>query len=251
MSAQEKKSKKIKATTLVVASLLSASTLTVLAIKADAQPTHDEFHSNNNAAAQRQAAIQKATTIQENPLGKAGALAIMSDPTNPAVKWFEHFDQTVVCYSKTEGEAATLTRPFNQEVERVQQWTDTAGKVAVKYKYLASVLRKIEVPSGFPGLKDYCDLTADWFADSAAVYDELIKPRRAARTMEELEDGLGGIKNKAEGLSEMQKKLRAMDISLRMKYGVHMREQEDPLTKYVKGNPTKDQIRSVGGNPTR
>ncbi|MBX9669877.1 MAG: hypothetical protein K2X93_19790 [Candidatus Obscuribacterales bacterium] len=250
MTAQEKRvSKKTQATiTLVVASLLSVTTLTVLAVKADAQPHHDEFHSNSNAA-QRQAAVQKATTVVENPLGKAGALAIMSDPTNPAVQWFEHFDQTVVCYMKTDAEAAILTRPFNQEVERVQHWTDTAGKVAVKYKYLASVLRKIEVPSGYPGLKDYCNLTADWYADSAEVYDELIKPRRAARTMEELDDGLNAIKNKAQGLAEMQKKLKQMDVSLRMQYGVHMREQEDALTKYVKG--TKEQIRSVGGNPSR
>ena len=235
---------------LVAAVVLTASSLGFAAVAA--QPMHDEFNSDGTReAAAAKERIRKATEVQENPMGKQGPLAMMSNPNDPVVRWFENFDQTVYSYSKTQSESAILTRGFNQEAERVQQWTDCARKVAVKYRYLAGVLRKLEFPPGSTDIRDYVNLVADWYADSASVYEDLIKPRPAAKTMEELEEGLDGIHNRAKGLKELNKRIYALDTDLRMKYHVHMRQQTDALQQFVKGNPTVEEIKRVGGQLPR
>lgn len=247
-----KDSKKIKkaAATLVAASLLAVASSNLNAFAAN--PSHEEFHSTGTKIdADRAAAIKKATTVQENPMGKQGPLAMMSNPNDPVVRWFEHLDEMVTVNSKTSAEVAILKRGFNQEVERVQEWSRTASRISGRYKYLALMLRNMQVPANSPGLKEYANLTADWFADSAAVYDELLKPRRAARTMEELTEGLQSVEDRAKGLNASHKQLLAMDMDLRLKYHVHMRQQTDALQRYVKTDATKEEIERVGGNVPR
>lgn len=247
-----------RGTILLLASLVALGTFTVVA-QADAQGNrssvrNEEFHSNSRPviSAPTKREPQPGEPGYENPLGKQGALAMMSNPNDPVVLWFEDFDNKVVAWSKTQYESTVLGRGFNQEAERVQQWTDTASKVVVKYRMLAQILRKMDVPPGKPGLREYCDLTADWYSDSADIYEDLIKPRKAAKTMEELEDGLDGIHNRAKGLKEQQANLRAMDMELRKSYHVHMRIYDDALQQFVKViDPAKQQQQGVGGNPPR
>ena len=43
------------------------------------------------------------------------------------------------------------------------------------------------VPGTLVGVKEYRDLTAGWYGDIASIYDELIRPRKAAHTMEEFD----------------------------------------------------------------
>ncbi len=240
-------------TSVVFASVLSAIVFNFAAIEAvAAQPHNEEFHSTGNAAdAARRAQIKRATTVPENPMGRAGANAIMSNTDDPAVRWFEEFDKTVVLNSKTSSERAILNRPLNQESERVQEWSTVAGRVSQKYKYLALVLRNVQVPPTCADLKEYAKLTADWFADSAAIYDDLLKPRRAAKTIEELEAGLNAIEQRAKAQKVMQTTLIGMDRDLRSKYHVHVRKEDDALQQYILGNPTKEEIKSVGGKLPR
>lgn len=251
-----KHSEKVKRTSaaFAVVSLLCATAFTFGAVEAvAAQPNHEEFHSDSGKeaaeAAARKEQIRRATSVPENPMGQAGAFAIMSNPDDPVVRWFEDFDKTVSLNSKTSQEVAILKRPFNQESERVSEWSSVAGKVASKYHYLAIVLKNMQYPPGKSDLKDYAKLTADWFADSAAIYDDLLKPRRAAKTQEELDAGLNGIAERAKALKEMNKTLLAMDMDLRKKYHVHTRTDTDPLQQYILGNPTAAQVKSVGGKP--
>lgn len=252
-----KHSNKLRRTsaTLAVVSLLCATAVTFGAVEAvAAQPTnHEEFHSDGGKAAAERAAqkeqIRRATTVPENPMGKAGAFAIMSNADDPVVKWFEDFDKTVFMNSKTSQEVVILQRPFNQESERVAEWSSVASKVASKYHYLAIVLKNMQYPPGKQDLKEFANLTADWYSDSASIYDDLLKPRRAAKTMEELDAGLNGIKDRAAALNKMQKQLLAMDMDLRSKYGVHVRKDTDALQKYILGNPTAAEVKSVGGKP--
>jgi hypothetical protein len=235
---------------LAVALVLTASSFGFAAVAA--QPNHEEFHSSGTPESAAAAArIKKATSVPENPLGKQGPMAMMSNQDDPVVRWFENLDRTIYCYAKTQSESAILTRGFNQESDRVQQWTETANKVAVKYRYLASVLRKLEFPPGATDLRDYTNLVADWYADSASIYEDLVKPRKAAKTMEELLEGLDSIHNRAKGLKALNERIYGLDIDLRMKYHVHMREQNDALQKYVKGNPTLEEIKRVGGQLPR
>ncbi|MDZ4835417.1 MAG: hypothetical protein SGJ27_16690 [Candidatus Melainabacteria bacterium] len=237
--------------TLVLVALLSATGLSVSGIEsAAAQSNHEEFHSNQSAEdAARKAQILRATTVPENPMGKAGPLAIMSNPNDPTVRWFEDFDKTVAASSKTSQEVTILKRPFNQESERVAEWSSVAAKVAGKYKYLAMVLKNMHTPPNKDDVRDFARLTAGWFADSAAIYDDLLKPRRAAKTQEELDAGLNAIYERAKALKAMQSDLLAMDMGLRKKYSVHTRTDTDPLQQYILGNPTAAEVKSVGGKP--
>jgi hypothetical protein len=252
---QGRYSKKMTRTTatFAVVSLLCATAFTFGAVEAvAAQPNHEEFHSDSGSkeaaeAAARKAQILRATTVPENPMGRAGSLAIMSNPDDPVVRWFEDLDKTVSMNSKTSQDVVILKRPFNQESERVAEWSSVAAKVASKYHYLAIVLRNMQYPPKCEDLKQYARLTADWFADSAAIYDELLKPRRAAKTQEELDAGLNGIKERATTLKEMNKTLLAMDMDLRKKYHVHTRTDTDPLQQYILGNPSAAEVKSVGG----
>lgn len=233
---------------LAVAAVMTASSFGFAAVAA--QPTHDEFHSSGSNSAEdaaMKARIKKATEVPENPLGKQGALAMMSNPNDPVVRWFENFDQMVFSHAKTQNESAILTRGFNQEAERVAEWTQTANKVAVKYRYLAGLLRKLEFPPGCTDIRDYVSLVADWYADSASIYEDLVKPRKAAKTMEELDEGLDAIHNRAKGLKALNSRIYGLDTELRMKYHVHMRQQTDALQQYVKGNPSNEEIKRVGG----
>lgn len=163
-----------------------------------------------------------------------GAFPADANPEDKAVKWFEKLDETIFAHKATAADRVILSRPFNQEAERVQQWTDKAAQVAKQYRQLAKTLKAMPVPDNMPGVKDYRDLTADWYDDVAAIYEDLIRPRAPARTMEELDALLDEIKARSQALAETNKNLKAMDVSLRKTYRVHLARYDDALQQYVR-----------------
>lgn len=191
-----------------------------------AEPTGHDFFGHNLPAPPK-------PNPQAGPNLGAGSLAMMSKLT-PATAWFENFDRTRYMQSPSKMDASILQRPFNQEAERVQEWTQVANKVSKNYRLLASIIRAMDVPPNHPGLKDYKDLTADWYADMAGVYEDLIRPRAPARTMEELEAQLNSVREHSVSLAHQGKTLHAMDLDLRKQYKVHVSEQSDALQQYVK-----------------
>src|SRR5271170_5641272 len=72
---------------------------------------------------------------------RQGSFPENSQSGNPTVKLFEKFDETIATHMETEAEHVVLSRPFNQEAERVHQWTDTATKLAKRYRELAKILK--------------------------------------------------------------------------------------------------------------
>ncbi len=157
-----------------------------------------------------------------------------SNSASATVKWFEKFDETVFSHKATEADRVILSRPFNQEAERVQQWTETASNVAKRYRVLAQSLKSMTVPGNMPGVKEYRDLTADWYSDAADIYEELIKPRPAAKTMEELDAAINDIKDRSHSLAQTNNNLKSMDMSLRRTYKVHLPRCDDALQQYVR-----------------
>lgn len=151
------------------------------------------------------------------------------------VKWFEKLDELVFSHKPSAADRVILSRPFNQEAERVQEWTETADKVAHNYRQLAKALHTLQVPSTICGAKEYKDLTADWYNDAAAIYEDLIRPRRPSKTIEELDETLLKIKQRAQSLSQTNANLKAMDLSLRKTYRIHLARQDDALQQYVRG----------------
>lgn len=163
-----------------------------------------------------------------------GSLAMMSHGS-PVVTWFEALDDRIQSLKPTQADRVILNRPFNREKERVEQWIQVARKIAKNYRLCSQTLKGMPVPNNAQGLKEYRDLTADWYLDVATVYEDLIKPRPAARTMEELEDALNEVKGRAQSLTKTSTSLKAMDISLRKQYSVHLARHDDALQQYVRG----------------
>src|SRR5437764_818792 len=58
-------------------------------------------------------------------------------PNSVASDWFKAFDTAVNSHKKNQTDATILSRPFNQEAERVSEWTATATKVSKNYRELA------------------------------------------------------------------------------------------------------------------
>ena len=184
-----------------------------------------------SAAAQKVAAM----TPDNNPALGAGSMAMMSK-ASPQLTWFENFDTTVFSLLPADQDKIILKRPFNQEAERVVKWTEVATKVAHNYRLLGKTLKNTTVPANSPALKEYQQLTADNYNDIASVYEDLVRPRTAARTMEELDAQLKEISDRADSIAQSGKALHAMDMHLRSTYNVHQARETDQLWAYVSGN---------------
>ncbi len=169
---------------------------------------------------------------EEKPI--QGSLAMMSRKT-PIVIWFESFDRTEYTMKASDSDRTLLNRPFDKKAERVEEWAQTANKVAKNYRLLASTIRQMDLPENAPGLKDYRNLSAGWYADVALLYEDMIRPRKPAKTIEELQGQVNEIDVRASQLAAQKKNLSQMDISLRKTYSVHMPEETDALQQYVKG----------------
>lgn len=160
----------------------------------------------------------------------------MDSDASPELTWFEKFDEVSFLGRPNDSERIILNMPFNQEQERVQRWTQTAANVAKRYRLTAQNLRKVQAPAGRADLDEYRTLRMEWFNDAAAVYEEMIKPRQPAQTIEELNEQLRQVKEQANSLGKMNISLLNSDHNLRRKYRVHNPKQSDKLTKYVTGD---------------
>ena len=228
-----------KAILLLLSLALGASTSFVLQPAAGAQPSarHDDYFS---ATQQPQKSDPPKQVWKDNPAAKPGSLAMMS-ADSPEKRWFEMFDRIVIAGRKTPGEYAILGQSFNMEAERVQRWINTATGVAKRYRSLAQTLQGMYIPEGHQDLADYRDITASWFSDAAGIYEDMTVPRQPYKTKEELQESLDGITARATALKNTWKNLYEMDIQLRRRYGVHLRTDDDPLQKYVKGENAAQQ----------
>jgi len=171
------------------------------------------------AAPQREKAIQ-------------GSLAMMSQRT-PIVTWFESLDRTRYTLNASDSDRTLLARPFEKQAERVDEWTQTAHKVVKNYRLLSLSIRQMDIPDNAPGLKDYRDLASGWYADVALLYEDMTRPRKPAKTIEELDGQVHEIEVRSSQLAAQKKNLSQMDVALRTTYSVHMPKETDALFQYV------------------
>ncbi len=210
---------------------------------ASAQPKNEFFGGNSSANSTTQKGYTNFQGPAPKPLANGvtakGAGAMDSD-NSPEVAWFEKFDEISFRGRPTDYERAVLNMPFNQEAERVQSWTRTASNVAKRYRLTARALQTVYAPRGRADLDDYRSLRISWFNDAALVYEEMIKPRQPAQTIEDLKDQLRQVKEQAESIGKTNITILAMDRNLRRTYRVHSAKQTDSLTKYVTGQYPKN-----------
>lgn len=212
-----------------------ALSLVVGALTINAAPAQDYFaHITPGGREKPTTPAPPAAPKEQKPI--QGSLAMMSQRT-PIVIWFEAFDKAEFYENCSDADRTLLARPFDKKAERVEEWTQTASRVVKNYRRLASELRQMDIPDpdSAPGLKDYRDLSAGWYADVALLYEDMIRPRKPARTIEELQSQVDEIKTRSDQLAAQRKNLAQMDISLRKRFSVHLAEQTDALQQYVKG----------------
>jgi hypothetical protein len=186
------------------------------------------------------AQAQAQQPAQAKPTPRVGDVFNRAPETNTggapnlsvAQHWFKSFDTTIAAYKPTVDDKFVMTRPSNKEVERVNAHRSVVAKIAKNYHELARHLREMDVPTNLTGVTTYRDRTADWFDDAASVYQELIKPKQPAKTIEELDEQLAEVKNRAQAVQTNKVMLSEMDRSLRKTFKVHM---NDALWNYVSG----------------
>ncbi|MBY0356870.1 MAG: hypothetical protein K2W82_02630 [Candidatus Obscuribacterales bacterium] len=164
-----------------------------------------------------------------------GPHPLVSQTSTPE-QWFEAFDEYISYYRPSETDKYVINRSMNQESERVQQFCVTAGHIAKNYKLLATKLATMPVPASMPEVKTFKNLYSSWFEDSATLYNDMIRPRPAARTKEELESMLKEVTDRSESLKNSSAQLSDMDTKLRQKYSVHPPRYDDALFQYYNKN---------------
>lgn len=221
-----------KTVSMMMVAAISASTLTLSVSTSQAQagrPHSDYINTQSHAPV---APPEKKFPKNTDPLaGRQGAGALYSDQT-PQLVWFEIFDEYVWTLLPSEEDKSVLSRPINNELERVQDYIKVCNKISRNYRMLAANVRKLPVPSNSPGLAKYQSLKADFYIDMATVYEDLIRPRRT-RTQEELSSQVKEIEERANQLKINSNNLLTMDMDLRRTFRVHQPKRTDALRRYV------------------
>jgi hypothetical protein len=169
---------------------------------------------------------------------KTGSFGDPENAHTPIAVWFKKFDEERIKHLPSSEDKVIIARPINQQAERLVQWSAAAERIAKIYNEFSKLLRKMPVPPGYEGLKDYKDLTADWYQDTAQVFTDYIRPRKPARTIEELEDQVKEAKSHEKGLVKTKSRIVEMEASIRSKYKVPTTAQ---MTKLIPNltTPTK------------
>ncbi len=223
-----------KTVSMMMVAAVSASALTLSVSTSQAQAgrpnTSDYFSTNGHSAPPAQP--EKKYVKNTDPVaGRQGAGALYSDQS-PQLTWFEIFDEYVWTLLPNEEDKSVLSRPINNELERVQDYIKTCSKISRNYRMLATNVRKLPVPTNSPGLAKYQALKADFYVDMATVYEDLIRPRKT-RTQEEMQAQLQEIKERADQLRVNSNNLLTMDMDLRRTFRIHQPKRTDALRRYV------------------
>ncbi len=177
--------------------------------------------------------------IQHNvvrPVPWVGPRPQVSRSSTP-VQWFEATDEYVGYFRPSSADAAIIGQSFNQEVERVELFCRTVVKISRNYRILAKRLQSMPIPATLPEAQTYRDLCANWYSDQASLYEDLVRPRKPARTKEELAGIMGELDDRSQSLASGFTNLQQMDQDIRKKHGVHGARYEDALHDYA----TRDQ----------
>ena len=160
----------------------------------------------------------------------------------PIPRWFDDVDAGYFQYADIPIKDSTIiSRPFNNDAKRVEEWSHTIAAVAKRYHEYAKQLRSTNVPSGIGQasgeLQSFRDALANYYDDSAEYFADWIRPRRPAVTREELQQQLDQMHQRSVDLKNQINELVRADQTLRTRYDV--RPRDDKLMQYVAKQPQK------------
>lgn len=208
-------------------------------LQAEAAPANEMFGAMPQSGTKP---VKKNTYVAPPPVQPANAVTApgalsMTSVASPELTFFESLDS--ICFRgwPKEQERFYLSQNFDGELEKVERWTRTARGVAKRYRNTATALRNLQIPNGRVDLQEYKEMRAEWFDSAARVYEEMIKPKPPAQTMEELEAQLRKVDQDADAVKHSKTTILAMDRRLRKLYRVHEPRESDALQNYVMGVP--------------
>lgn len=170
----------------------------------------------------------KIPAVQMPPLPRP-YVSVASQPQ----EWFDAVDAYVATLKPSNADRVIMNQPFNQEVERVNEFCSTTAKIARNYRILAKKLSELPIPRSVPQAQQYRDMHVNWYNDSALLYEDMIRPRRPARTKEELAAIMKDLTDRSQGLADTYGTLQIMDLDIRKKCGVRPAKHEDALHQYT------------------
>lgn len=200
---------------------------------AQAAPAGFDWFSSTTTPQTKTTKTPKAKPLVDLKVPVRPTNSTSSADQNAAAIWFEKFEELRDQYHPSAADRVILSRPLMREEERVNKWTATASKISRNYLLCVSALKQLAVPAQLSDLREYRDLTADWYHDAACVFDEMIRPRTPAKTIEELQRQLDSVAKQSATLTTTASSLAAMDRDLRKRYKVELSGQNDELQKYV------------------
>lgn len=235
MEIQAKTGNMVKRT--IIAIVMLSATLPVSAAYPDA-PREDVFGRTTGAAVPAKPIRGHASTNTVRIAPSAPVPQVPHPPVSASStpqQWFDAFDTYVVVLGPTAGDKVIMNKPFNQEVERVAAFCNTVSKIARNYRILAHTLKTLPMPISMPDpkVRVYRDQMIDWYNDSALVYEDMIRPRPAARTKEELNSMIQDIKDRSENLKQTLSMLQEMDQDIRRQFHVNPPKGDDALGDYT------------------
>jgi hypothetical protein len=232
-----KQSKNQRSITIAVALIAALLSFAGAANAADkAKPRVDYFGAvtSTEATKARKPVDSKPSTSP----GAAGAESLNSVAfKTPEVICFERFDDIREQYLPTPKEGVVINRSINKQAERLQEWIEAARNVAKEYKTCAKTIRAVKVPkkADDDDIVEFRDLTAEWYEDASGIFTAYVTPRRSARTIEELQREVDGLKKRQVDLRNQQQYLAKMEEKVRREHGVHRDINTDALTRYLLG----------------
>lgn len=175
-----------------------------------------------------------STAIHKQPMSVAREpRPKVSEKSNPQ-EWFDAFDAYWDFYKPTKKDEFTVNSPFNQEAEKVTIFCQTVSRISRNYRILAQKIKTLPSPVEMgEELKEYKSLMANWYEDSALVYEDMVKPRPPARTKEELNSWIKDISDRSESLKQNLGVLHQMDHDMRRKFHVNPPKSDDALYGYT------------------
>lgn len=199
-------------------------------------PREDYFGRSTPAPSTSRAPMrgQAATTVRINPPALTGPAPHpqVSESSQPQ-EWFDAFDTYVSFYNPTKEDEIDMKASFNQEVERVTKFCRTVAKVARNYRILAQKLKSLPIATSVPEARSYRDRMVQWYNDSALIYEDMIRPRPAARTKEELNSMIQDITERSEAQKTIFETLISLDGEIRLHHHVTPPKNDDALRRYA------------------
>jgi hypothetical protein len=154
-------------------------------------------------------------------------------PPKQALIWFENFDDIIFTQGVSDHEKYVLKRPINQDSERLKEWIDASNSVAKKYRLIAKHIRAMMPSTAVSDIREFQSESANWYEDTARMYEDLTAPRPPAKTFEELERAHQNFMTRSKTLADLSKAITELSTKLRGKYDVHQPKYTDESAKYV------------------